>query len=261
VRKTLGLLFLIFAIAGMAYADDWNRAYQVEGRPQLIVDADDGNVTIHGEGGNGVHINVHSDGWRIAPEEIEVNAQQQGNRITVTLRKHRSALRVHFHTSLEIRVTLPIESDLDVHTRDGNLDVTRIKGAQKLRTGDGNAYLRDADGSLDLDTGDGNLDIDGRFDQLALRTGDGNIDATVRAGSSMKANWTLRTGDGNVHLRVPENLAADIDAHTGDGRVRSDLPLTVNATSGNENDLRGKLNGGGQTLSVRTGDGTIEIRR
>jgi len=43
--------------------------------------------------------------------------------------------------------------------------------------------------------------------------------------------------------------------------VRSDIPITANVTTGRENDLRGKINGGGQTLSIRTGDGGIEIRR
>jgi hypothetical protein len=43
--------------------------------------------------------------------------------------------------------------------------------------------------------------------------------------------------------------------------VRSEIPITANVTTGRENDLRGKINGGGQTLSIRSGDGRIEIRR
>jgi DUF4097 and DUF4098 domain-containing protein YvlB len=245
----------------VANADDWNRAYQVQGRSQLVVDADDGNVTVSSGTDGSVHLSVHSQGWRIAPDEIEVNARQEGNRVELTLRKHRSGMHVHFHTSLEIRVTLPAGSDLDVHTRDGNLDISGIKGTHKLRTGDGNAGLRGVDGAVELDTGDGNIEVDGRFELLSLHTGDGNIDAVVRAGSTMKSSWTMRTGDGNINLRLPEDFATDLDAHTGDGHVRSDLPVAANAVSGHENDLRGKINGGGQTLSLRTGDGGIEIRR
>lgn len=259
MRTKWMLLLFVFAFAGLAFGDDWNHAYQVQGRPQLVVDADDGNVRVNGQSGNAVNIAVHTEGWRIAPDEIEVNARQDGNRITVTLRKHKNGISFRLHTSLEIRVTVPADSDLDVKTRDGNLEVMRVNGTQKLHTGDGNAYLRDANGSIDVDSGDGNLDIEGRFDALSLRTGDGNIVATVREGSMMKTGWSVRTGDGNVSLRLPDKLAADLDAHTGDGHVRSDLPVT--ATSQSENDLRGKLNGGGQPLSIRSGDGTIEIRR
>lgn len=261
MRKTWGLLLFVFAIAGMAYGDDWNRGYKVQGRPTLVVDADDGNVIVSGESGNGVHIGVHTEGWRIAPDEIEVNAQQDGNRILVTLRKHKNGIHIHFHTSLEIRVTLPTDSDLDVHTRDGNLEVQRVNGTQKLRTGDGNAFIRDVNGSVDVDTGDGNLNVDGRFEALSLRTGDGNIDAKVRSDSSVKTGWSIRTGDGNINLYLPSNFAADLDAHTGDGHVRSELPVTTTTSSGQQNDLRGKLNGGGLPISIRTGDGNIEIWR
>jgi len=255
----LGLLLLVFTTA--ATADDWNRAYQVQGRTQLVVEADDGNVIVSNGSDGSVHLSVHTSGWRIAPDEIEVNAQQQGNRVELTLRKHKTGVHVFFHTALEIRVTLPAVSDLDVHTRDGNLEVSGIKGTHKLRTGDGNAQVRGTEGTLELETGDGNLDVDGRFDVLSLRTGDGNIDAEARSGSAMKSGWTLRTGDGNIHLRVPDNFAADVDAHTGDGHVRSDIPVTTSTSTNRENDLRGKMNGGGQMLSIRTGDGTIEIRR
>ena len=262
MRIRVAILFsLLLAFTAVAIADDWNRAYQVQGRPQLVVDADDGNVIVSSGSDSSVHLSVHSQGWRIAPDEIEVTSQQQGNRVELRLRKHNSGLHVHFHTSLEIRITLPAASDLDIHTRDGNLEVSGIKGMHKLRTGDGNAEIRGVDGTLDLETGDGNLTVDGRFDLLSMHTGDGNIDAVARGGSVMKSAWTLRTGDGNIQLRVPGDFAADLDAHTGDGHVRSDIPVTASATTNRENELRGRMNGGGQTLSLRTGDGTIEIRK
>ena len=255
----LGLLLLVFTVA--AGADDWNRGYKVQGRTQLVVEADDGNVVVSNGADGGVHLSVHTQGWRISPDEIEVSAQQVGNRVELTLRKHKTGMHIFLNTSLEIRITVPAASDLDVHTRDGNLEISGIKGTQKLRTGDGNASVRGGEGPLDLDTGDGNIDVDGSFDVLSLRTGDGNIEAVARSGSVMKSGWTIRTGDGNIHVRLPDSFAADLDAHTGDGHVRSDIPITSTTTTNRENDLRGKMNGGGQTLSIRTGDGTIEIRR
>ena len=254
----LGICLLAFTVA--AHADDWDRSYQVQGRMQLVVDADDGNVIVSNGADGNVHLHVHSQGWRIGPDEIEVNAQQQGNRVELTLRKHRSGLHF-FSTSLEIRVMLPVGSDLDVHTRDGNLEISGIKGTHRLRTGDGNAQVRGVDGSVEVDTGDGNLNVDGRFDVLSARSGDGNIDAVARSGSVMKSGWLLRTGDGNIDIRLPESFAADLDAHTGDGHVHSDFSVTTSTSTNRENDLRGRMNGGGQTLSIRTGDGTIDIRR
>lgn len=128
---------------------------------------------------------------------------------------------------------------------------------------DGNAELRGVAGSVDLNTGDGNLDVEGRFDVLNLNTGDGNIESVVRPGSMMKAGWTLRTGDGNIRIELPEQFAADVDAHTGDGHINTDVPIatTTPASDTDRQDLRGPINGGGQILQLRTGDGTIQIRR
>jgi hypothetical protein len=49
-----------------------------------------------------------------------------------------------------------------------------------------------------------------------------------------------------------------LELHTGDGHIGVDLPLTVNGTQ-NEHEVRGKLNGGGPSLTVRTGDGSIHV--
>lgn len=262
MRKTFAVVFVVLLFAAVSFADDWSKNYQVQGRPQLVVEADDGNVTVSPGAGSEVRLSVHTEGFRIAPDQIEISSRQEGNRVELTLRKHNNG-HFHFFTSLEIRVSLPAASDLDVHTRDGNLDVSGIQGMQKLRTGDGNAELRGVSGTLDLETGDGNLDIEGRFDTLALHTGDGNIETVVRSGSAMKGGWTLRTGDGNIRIELPSNFAANVDAHTGDGHISSDFPIasTTPTSDSDRQDLRGPLNGGGQILQLRTGDGTIQIRR
>ena len=76
----------------------------------------------------------------------------------------------------------------------------------------------------------------------------------------MSSGWLLRTGDGNILLRLPDGFAADVDVQTGDGRISVDLPVTVSGQVGG-NKLRGKLNGGGMLLELRSGDGNIQLRR
>ena len=63
--------------------------------------------------------------------------------------------------------------------------------------------------------------------------GDGNIDAEYqRQRFARNPGWMLRTGDGNMHLRLPGNFAADISgAHTGDGSVRVDFPMTTSGST------------------------------
>ena len=61
-------------------------------------------------------------------------------------------------------------------------------------------------------------------------------------------------------LEVPENLAADVDLHTGDGHIDLDMPVTTEGKI-REGQVRGKLNGGGNLLVIHTGDGSIRLRK
>jgi hypothetical protein len=51
-----------------------------------------------------------------------------------------------------------------------------------------------------------------------------------------------------------------VDLKTGDGHISLDLPVTVEGQLAH-NSIRGKLNGGGNLLSIHTGDGSIRLER
>ena len=102
------------------------------------------------------------------------------------------------------------------------------------------------------------MNVRGRFDVLDLRTGDGGIEAAAEAGSKVEAAWSLRSGDGGITLRLPEGLGADLDAHTGDGGIVLDKPVTVTGTI-SQNAVRGQLGAGGLPLQIHTGDGSIRL--
>ena|SRR5215469_11118120 len=129
-----------------------------------------------------------------------------------------------------------------------------------LHSGDGSENLDSVDGKLRATTGDGSIQANGRFDELDLKTGDGHLDVRAAAASTLAANWRLETGDGSVSLELPPDLAADVDLHTSDGHIDLDMPVT---TEGKilQNEIHGKLNGGGSLLTIRTGDGSIHLRR
>jgi DUF4097 and DUF4098 domain-containing protein YvlB len=141
---------------------------------------------------------------------------------------------------------------------DGHISVRNAKGDIRLATGDGHIEATGLDGRLDASSGDGRIEVDGRLDSLNLKTNDGSVDARVLRGSRMATGWNVRSGDGTVTLRLPADFRADLDAHTGDGRIRNEFEIV---TSGkiSRSEMRGRLNGGGPTLTARTGDGSIQI--
>ena len=63
-------------------------------------------------------------------------------------------------------------------------------------------------------------------------------------------------------LEVPDGFNGELDAHTGDGRV-SMHDITLNNVTGQvgKNSVRGRLGSGGHAVRVRTGDGSITLRR
>jgi len=120
--------------------------------------------------------------------------------------------------------------------------------------------VRNFTGGLHAHTGDGHMTIDGVLTDVDLRTGDGHIDLTVRPGSKMNNGWLIHTSDGRVEARLPQDFAAELYAHTGDGHIQLDMPVTVNGSI-ERSRIRGKLNGGGPLLEITTGDGSIHISK
>src|SRR5437870_639712 len=154
-----------------------------------------------------------------------------------------------------------LEGTTDLHTNDGGITGDALEGDIGLRTGDGSIEGRDLDGKVEADSGDGHVRLTGRFAALNVKTGDGSVDTKVLSGSKMAADWTLRTGDGSVDISLPADFQANIDATTGDGHISmGGIPMTVEGTF-SRSAVHGKMNGGGQTLTIHTGDGSIRLSK
>lgn len=274
-----GLAVLVVA-TNPARGDEWSHRYPLKGGPDLHVKTDDGSVRIESGTGSEIEARVTTVGWRIAPGEVTITDSQAGDRVEIEVAL---AKKNHFgwgrgHRSISVLLRVPKQADLDVHTGDGSVEVQAVSGHVTISTGDGSitadglegeTRLHTGDGSiratglggrLEADTGDGHMSVRGRFDALALSTGDGGIEAEVEPGSKIETAWSLHSRDGGITLRVPEGLGADLDAHTGDGSIVLEEPVTVMGTI-SASRVRGKLGAGGQPLRVQTGDGSIRLLR
>jgi hypothetical protein len=279
-RASLALpaLFIICAAALPAAADEWDKTWQVSGGTQVLVNADDGNIRVEPGSATLVTARIRTSGWHIGDDEVRVLEKQTGNRVELELKVPSRVFSFSFRREISIELTVPRNAELDLHTGDGNIttrglegplrsntgdgNITIVggKGTIQLHTGDGNIEADDLDGSLAADTGDGNVEVTGRFDVVEARTGDGNVQLTADPGSRVSSAWKIRTGDGDITLRMPEGIAADIDAHTGDGHVSCDFAVSVSGKMEASN-VRGPINGGGPPLELRTGDGNIRVAK
>lgn len=258
--RQLALIVLLALSSLAARADEWSHTYPVSGKPEVAVSANDGDVEVLVGSSQQVDVRVITRGWKI-PDDVQVTGNSSGNHVEIKLHKTSHVCFGICIQSLRVEVRVPRESDLEIHTDDGNVRADSVRGNLQFETGDGNVTLRDVEGSLHADTGDGNVDINGRFSALNLHTGDGNIDAEVSVAPAAQGGWLLRTGDGNVHLKLPGDLGAELDAHSGDGDVHVDFPGT-DRDKNKDNSFRGQINGGGGlSIQVRSGDGDIRVSK
>ncbi len=257
--RRLVFLAMIALFSALASAEEWSHSYPVSGKPEVVVDANDGDVEILTSSSQQVAVRVIAHGWKIN-DELHITGNQSGNRVEIKLQHPGKVCFGFCFQSIRVELRVPRESDLNIHTGDGNVRVDDVRGSLQLETNDGDVRVRGVEGSLHADTHDGNVDIAGRFDILNLRTGDGNVDAEVTGSSSPQPGWMLRSGDGNIRLRLPDNFAADLNAHTGDGHVKVDFPITT-PSSTKETSMRGRINGGGVSIELQSGDGDIRVEK
>jgi Toastrack DUF4097 len=270
---------LVLLSAAQVRADEVTKTYSVSGHARVRVETDDGGVRVSTGDIKQVEIRVVYSGYKL-DRDLRVSTEQNGDSVEITAKTGGGTFwnwGVR-HASLRVEVHMPKDADLSVRSGDGsveadsingNVDVTTgdgsitVQGARgniHFRSGDGHIEARGLDGTVDAQSGDGHISLEGRFDGLSIRTGDGSVTARAATGSKVASNWTIHTGDGSVDLEVPGDLAANLDASTHDGHISLGLQVTVEGTFSSSR-IQGKLNGGGQTLSIHTGDGSIHLSK
>jgi len=257
--KLLVLLLAILSLGLFASADEWNKSYQVGNNPSLHIDTNDASIEVTRGVSNTVAVHIVADGYTIGNSGVRVTEHQDADKVDLQVHVP-SQWGIHFsmHQGMRVEVQVPPQASLDLHSGDGHIGVNGVSGQARLDTGDGHITVQNYTGSLHGHTGDGHMSIDGTFTDLDLRTGDGHIDLAVRPGSKMNNGWLIHTSDGRVEAKLPEDLACELYAHTGDGHIQLDLPVTVSGSIEHTR-VRGKLNGGGPLLEITTGDGSIRI--
>ena len=261
--KRIGLaVFVVALLAALpASADEWSKTYNINGKPDLRIETSDANIRVNTWDQNTIEAKVITTHYKIGDGGIRVEEHQNGDSVEIEVRYPHHNFNFEWgNHRVDIIIQMPRQGRANLHTGDGKIEVDGLKGEMDLRTGDGTVILDGVDGQLRATTGDGPIRASGRFDELEVKTGDGHVEVHAHNGSSLAGGWRLETGDGNVTLEIPPDLAADVDLHTNDGHIDLDMPVN---TSGKirENEVRGKLNGGGSLLTIRTGDGSIHLSK
>jgi DUF4097 and DUF4098 domain-containing protein YvlB len=259
--RPLLLLLAFLSLSLLASADEWNKSFNLNGKPELRVQTGDANIRVEPWDKGTVEIHVTTQNWKIGEDGLSIIDHQNGNSVSLDVPTARNEIHFgwnyHSRRRVDIVVRMPREARLDLHTQDGNIVVRDMKGEFTLKSGDGHQQIEHVDGTLNAGSGDGSIELTGRFDRLNVTSGDGAVDARVLPGSKMATDWSMRAGDGSIHLQLPSDFSADLEALTSDGHIDFEMPVQMSGRIGKR--VHGKLNGGGALLNLHTGDGSIRV--
>ncbi len=291
---------MIGSLAGFASViGTFDRSFQVSGPVDLEVLTRSGDITVrNGSSGSvSIHAKIHSsNSWFLGDQKPQVQELQNNP----PMRQSGNSIRIDYvnlrNISVDYEITVPEDTTVRAHTGSGNQTVEGVRGNADLESGSGDLRLARLTGDLHFQTASGNVrarqisgparvkvasgDIEieevGAGD-IDVRNGSGNItvhginggfraeagSGDIRGEGMPKNMWSIRTGSGNVTLRVPSDLAFDVDVSTSSGSVTMNHPVTT-TIQGRVHESRksivGKVRGGGPTISVHTGSGDIHVQ-
>lgn len=164
-----------------------------------------------------------------------------------------------------------VNGEVLAETSGGNIEAGKVSSNATLQTSGGDISLRGARGVALAKTAGGNLRLEGISGSVQAKTAGGNVLVELVPSGTGKS-WLVTAG-GEVKLYVPESAKASVEARLRiEGGwesqikkydIRSDFQPESYEKDQGKREIRAtyKLNGGGESISLETVNGNIEIRR
>jgi hypothetical protein len=268
-----GLAVAAMAAAAWGSEANFERDLAVSGRVELTVATGSGTIHLTQGSSGRVHVvgHVHSN-WGENDEKVKEIAdhppvEQTGNIVRI------GAQHENLHNiSIDYQIEAPANAFLDastgsgsviddgvgadakLNTGSGGIHATGLQGGFTLGTGSGNIYAEGAgDGDVKAETGSGSIELRNLHGALRAQTGSGSI----KAGGTPEGPWRLGTGSGSVELWTG-SAGLTLEASTGSGGIHCDREI-AGQSDFEKHRLSGKIGGGGPTVRIETGSGSIQI--
>jgi hypothetical protein len=148
------------------------------------------------------------------------------------------------------------EGPLKVDTSGGRIEAIDGSGSLEAHTSGGSIVVRNFGGDTKVETSGGRLTFENINGKITGRSSGGSISAKLK--SPVPGDVNLETSAGSIDVMVPADAGLDVEAEASSGRVTSELPFTGTRTD--RESMKGKINGGGKSLVLRSGAGSISIK-
>ncbi len=161
------------------------------------------------------------------------------------------------NVSVDLRVEVPEETNLDLRTQNGPVEVSGIRGQVDATTRNGQISVSDTAGPLTLRSTNGPLVASGIAGDADLSTRNGFVTVTYQPEAPSPERILLWTQNGNVELTPPRELSAQVEMHTRNGRVRCDVPIQLSRSE--RRHAEGVVGSGEGRVSLTTTNGSVRL--
>jgi hypothetical protein len=212
------------------------RSFEVGAEPVLEVQAHAGTITVR-PGEEGVIEVVATKRAKRTSTLAEVGIEMHERTNGLAIRTTAPPTRGRTKASVDLEITAPPGTRLELYAAVGNVDVRGMVGGIRAHVDLGNMDVHDAKGAVKLDVGAGNLQYRGR-----------------PAGSC-----TFAAGAGNVTVELDTGTDARVDLMTGVGEVDVGPQVKGLVTPRH---VKGTIGGGDHAdIHARCGVGNVSLRR
>jgi DUF4097 and DUF4098 domain-containing protein YvlB len=191
-------------------------------------------------------------------EEVDIKLESIDNKITVVIEK--PDFMNDSSVSVNLDVTVPSKTDLELNTHNGGVKITNITGDIGGKTHNGGVTAKQVSGTIELETHNGGITCREISGDAELRTHNGGVKALYSKTATPVCNISMETHNGGIKFTAPANFSAVVDVSTHNGSINTDIPITVIGKVCKER-LRGTIGKGEGKLQLQTHNGSITIRQ
>jgi DUF4097 and DUF4098 domain-containing protein YvlB len=158
-------------------------------------------------------------------ERIKIKLEPWGDKLTAKIDK--PTFMRNQSVSVNLDVTVPNRSDLELTTHNGEIRITDITGRLNGTTHNGKVTAEQISGTTELRTHNGSMICRQISGDTQLKTHNGGIKVFYSEYAPSVCNISLITYNGGIELTTPSSFSGEVDASTHNGSIRTDLPITV----------------------------------
>lgn len=239
--------------------------------PKLIIRGFNGRVRVEA-GVDGV---IQMNARLKRASRVIFDAVREGDTVTIEARRKGGGMDLFGRSpGVEIIVTAPAATIIDLATSNGYIELRGIEGSGPVKTSNGRIFLENVKGRHDMRTSNGRVEVNGMEGDGEVRTTNGSI-KLIKVRGAFQASTTngsialdgeltqgtacrLETSNGSVKVELAGEPSLIIDARTTNGGVRSELHASK-VTSQGKNHLVATVGEGEGELFIRTTNGSVLI--